>query len=365
MALTKGGATLSSATVNTTSWKPTVTTTPGNASLSVRALVGKRPGRTATRTVPLPDVVAPQGSYTSTWDNNTGDATITEDALTDNLPVSGVTRTVDWGVGSPVAWPSGTTITHTYPLVAQRYTPSVTLEDAAHNVTVVDVSAIVIMDTQAPTGAFAVAPASGWSGFTPVTVTQQGVLADNWSPADHIARSVDWGDGKIQTWTTGTTLAHRYATAGTYTPVVTMTDEAHNPATVSTSEVVVTADTIGPKVKLTLPRAKHSVKAWKTLRGKATDAQTGVKRVWLKAVEKRHGSWFGYNAVTHRWSKAATKAKAFSRTKAFTRTTNAQHQWAAKLTKLRQGTLVYKVWATDAVKNRSATVTHKASLSHR
>ena len=86
VALTKGGATLSSATVNTTSWKPTVTTTPGNASLSVRALVGKRPGRTATRTVPLPDVVAPQGSYTSTWDNNTGDATITEDALTDNSP---------------------------------------------------------------------------------------------------------------------------------------------------------------------------------------------------------------------------------------------------------------------------------------
>jgi len=141
VSLTKSGATLSSTTVTTTSWAPTVTATPGNASLSVRAVVGKRPGKTATLTVPLADVTAPQGSYSSSWSNDTGVATITEDSLTDNSPVSGVTRTVNWDDGTSVAWPTGTTITHSYSLTEARYVPTVTLEDAAHNQNVVDVPA--------------------------------------------------------------------------------------------------------------------------------------------------------------------------------------------------------------------------------
>ena len=40
VSLTKGGTTLSSTTVTTTSWAPTVSTTPGTASVSVRAVVG-------------------------------------------------------------------------------------------------------------------------------------------------------------------------------------------------------------------------------------------------------------------------------------------------------------------------------------
>ncbi len=154
-----------------------------------------------------------------------------------------------------------------------------------------------------------------------------------------------------------------YATADSYTPVVTITDEAGIPADIPTSAVVVSADTTGPKVRLTVPSAKHSVKAWKTLRGKATDAGTGVKSVWLKAVEKRKAGWFGYNAATHTWVKAATKTKAFKKAKPFTRTTNAQHRWTAKLAKLAKGTLVYKVRATDMVGNRSATVTRTAKLT--
>src|SRR5204863_10181307 len=104
-------------------------------------------------------------------------------------------------------------------------------------------------------------------------------------------------------------------------------------------------------------------KAWKTLRGKATDTQTGVKSVVLKAVEKRGGSWFGYNAATHTWVKAGSKAKAFSRSKAFVLTANAQDQWTARLAMLRQCTLVYKVRASDQVHNLSVTVAHKASLT--
>src|SRR5215212_3484834 len=88
--LTQGGATLASAKVTTTHWSQTVTATPGTASLKVRPVVRNQPGKAATISVPLPDVTAPNGSYSSTWEDNTGDATITEDSLTDTSPVANV-----------------------------------------------------------------------------------------------------------------------------------------------------------------------------------------------------------------------------------------------------------------------------------
>jgi hypothetical protein len=365
VSITEGGVTLSSATVKTSSWTPTFKASPGTASLSVKAVARHKASKPTTISVPLDDVTAPDGSFSTTWDNDTGGATLTQDALTDNAPVSGVTRTVDWNDGTaPVAWTSGTTIGHTYPLTAKRYVPTVTLEDAAHNVRVVEAPAIVIDDTDAPTGTFTDENATAWAGFTKVTVSQS-ALADNWSPADKITRSVDWGDGTTTAWTSGTTVQHVYSVAGSFTPAVTVTDEAHNAATLQTSSVVVSADVVAPTVKLTLPSAQHSVRAWRTLRGTAVDHQTGVKRVSLKAVEKRHGAWFGYRVASHTWVKAATKSKAFATATSFALTTDSSHRWAAKLVGLARGTLVYKVWAVDQVGNRSATVTHSASLTQR
>jgi hypothetical protein len=197
-----------------------------------------------------------------------------------------------------------------------------------------------------------------------VTVFQQGALTDNWSPASKITRSVNWGDGTITAWPYGHPLTHVYTTAGSHTPVVTITDEAHNSAVVPTSQVVVTADTVAPLVKLILPStARHSVKSWRRLRGTATDAGTGVKQVELRAIEKRHGTWFAYKATTSTWVKAATKAKAFARSRPFILTTNARHRWSARLYRLRKGTLVYKVRAVDQVNNRSLTKAHKARLT--
>jgi hypothetical protein len=364
VAITMGGTTLASKTVTAVQWSPHFTGAPGNATLSVRAVIGKKPGRTATKGFVLPDVVAPNGSYSSSWTNSNGHATITQDSLTDNSPLSGVTRTVDWGDGTVVGWPTGTTINHTYPLTAMRYTPTVTLEDAATNSRVVDVPAIVIDDTSAPTGTFSNDTATAWAKWTKVTVSQS-AINDDWTPANLIARTVDWKDGTTSTWTAGTTISHVYATAGSYAPEVTIADEAHNTTTYPLSSVVVSLDTVAPTVKLTLPRAKHSVKAWRTLRGKATDAQTGVKSVSVKAVEKRLGHWFGYNAKTHRWVKAATKAKAFAASKAVVVKTDSSNRWAAALRRLAKGTLAYRVVAVDHVGNHSVTVSHTATLTKR
>jgi 5'-nucleotidase len=363
--LTEGGATLSSTTVTTTSWPITVFTAPGTATLSVRGVVGRKPGRTATRSVVLADVTPPTGSYSSSWVDNTGEATITQQTLTDNAPVSGITRTVDWHDPlSPgtVSWPTGLTLRHTYPLTEMRYVPTVTLKDAANNTQDVDAPAVVINDSEAPTGTFVNETATAWASFTQVTVSESDV-DDNWTPDELITRSVNWGDGTTTAWTSDSPATHVYAHAGSFTPVVTITDEAGNANPVSTSGVVVTADTHGPTVKVTAPRAKHSVKAWKTLRGTAKDAETGVKGVWLKAVEKRGAAWFGYNAMTHAWVKTASRTKAFKAAKAFSRTTDAQHRWTARLANLRKGTLVFKVRATDVVGNRSATTSRTATLT--
>jgi hypothetical protein len=64
-------------------------------------------------------------------------------------------------------------------------------------------------------------------------------------------------------------------------------------------------------------------------------------------------------------SRPGAKAKAFAKARAFALTTNAEHEWAAKLAKLRKGTLVYKVRATDLMKSRPAVLAHTASLTTR
>lgn len=365
--LAKGGATLVSTTVTTTSWTTTVTTTPGTASLSVRAVLSKKPGKVSTISVPLPDATPPTGGFTATWDNNTGLATLAVTTPVSDNSGGAVTAMVDWNDGSPAeAWNLAGNTTHTYPLTAARYVPVVTLTDSSTNSNPVSSNAVVINDSEAPTGSFTTGPATAWAKLDAVTLTQT-ALADNWSPAENITRSVDWGDGSApEAWTTGTTLAHTYTVAGDFTPAVTLTDEAGNPAVAPGTAVHVNVDSTAPVVRFVLPKSKHSVRAFTTLKGKATDTGgTGVSKVTVKAIEKRGTAWYGYNATTKRWVKASTKAKAYSRARAAVVSTGARHLWTVKLSGLRKGTLVYKAFAKDLVKNKSATISHKATLTRR
>jgi hypothetical protein len=367
--IVRAGTTIASTKVSTTSWDVDVAGKPGQVlTVNVRGIRTHFKGKNASTTVPLTDHIAPSATYTSSWNNSTGVATLTEVGLKDDSALSGVIRTVDWGDGSaPDTYLDGDPITnasHPYPLTAMRYVPKVTLEDAAHNTREVDAAAVVINDTEAPVGSFTNGNTTAWAKLTKVRLSQT-ALSDNWTPADLITRVVAWGDGKTSTWTKGTTISHVYVKGGTFTPKVTITDEAHNSATVSTSAVRVKVDKTGPKLTVALGKPRHSVKAWQKLHGRATDTGTGVKTVSLKAIEKRKGHWYGYNAKTHRWVKAATKAKAFARSKALTRTTNSHHRWTAKLRGLRKGKLVVRAWAVDRVGNHSATVTRMATLTHR
>jgi hypothetical protein len=364
VSIVKGATTLASKTVTTLSWDPTVTSGPGQATLQVQAVINHSKGAATRVTVVLPDKIAPTGAFSTSKVDVSKQGTITQTALADDSGVAGITRTVSWGDASgPVAWTAGTQISHTYAAIG-RYVPTVTLTDAANNSVEYTLDAIVLGDVTAPTGSMSVAPAAAWAGFTKVVATPS-ALADDVSPSDKVAVHVAWDDGSTSDSQGSAPLEHVYAAAGTYHAAVTLTDEAGNPTSLGQFTVTVTADTVAPTLRFVLPRSKHSVKAFSTLRGKATDTGTGVASVTLKAIEKRGSAWYGYNAQTKRWVKAATKTRAFGRARAAVVKPNSKNAWAVALSGLRKGTLVYRAFATDRVANRSGTLSHQATLTAR
>ena len=186
------------------------------------------------------------------------------------------------------------------------------------------------------------------------------------TPDNKIARTVDWGDGTSADWATGTTLTHVYKSHGTFTPRVTLTDQAGNSSAPIASSPSRSRSTRRPRSSSSGCRGTSTP----SRRGRPCAARPRTRapasrRSRCRSSRSAAATWYGYNAKTHRWIKAATKAKAFAKQQDAPAKIDAQHRWSAKLAHLRKGTLVYKVWATDEVKNRSATVTHKASLTHR
>ena len=100
--MTKGGATLVSTTVTTTSWSPHRHRTRATPRSACRAVMRTKPGKGATVAVSvrLADVTAPPGSFTSCVGQQHRLATITQESLTDDSRSAGITRTVDWDDGT-------------------------------------------------------------------------------------------------------------------------------------------------------------------------------------------------------------------------------------------------------------------------
>jgi hypothetical protein len=315
--------------------------------------------------VPIHDTTAPVGTFAVSWDNNTGDATVTP-TVTEDFP-DGWTGSIDWADGSPSeAFTTSDPLTHHYGQTANRYPVAVTLTDKAGNVATPAVDAVVINDLTAPTGTYTAGPAKAWASYTKVALTQV-TETDNWSPAGFVTRSVAWGDGTVTTGTAAAgTVTHVYKVAGTFTPVVTLTDEAHNSsAPIAASAVTVTKDTVAPRVALRLPTLpRTSVRKWTTLRGTVKDAGVGVRAVRVRAVEKRGLYWFAYRPATHRWVKTGKlMSTAFAKTGLQVVTPGSTGGWAARLVNLRKGYLVFHVQGVDRVANVSKVLAHAQKLT--
>ncbi|HEU4810703.1 MAG TPA: PKD domain-containing protein [Nocardioides sp.] len=360
------GTVLDHDTVSAPSWVAVVTAPAASiVRLTVVPVNGVRKGRSSSLSKALPDLTGPTGTFTV--DRVGGDATVTQVALADDVsPASGIARVVDWADGTaPQPWVSGTTIAHSY-LGQGLWRPTVTLTDEHGNVSVVQLSAVVIGDETAPTGTFSSGPASAWAAWTAVNLTQL-AIHDDFSADEFIVRTVSWGDGTTSPWASGTVLQHVYAGAGTFTPSVAMTDDAGNSSTAAAQQVVVTRDATAPTIRLALPRTnKTSVRSWRTLKGRATDAGTGVKLVRVKAIEKRGARWYAYKPATGRWVRAgALRSGAWAKAGAKTVAPASTGAWQVGLRRLAKGTLMYRVIAWDQVRNVSRPVVHTQKLTRR
>lgn len=367
VSLTNAGTVLQSDKVTTSDWTSTTTLGAGNTvTVKVVPLAGKKPGKPASVSGYLPDVTAPVGTFHVVQDSpGSQHITVVQDTLSDDLtPTGDIVRTISWDQGmTPEAWNDEG---HTYPAGdPHSYQPTVTLRDAAGNEEVVSLGTVVVGDHLPPTGAFE-ATVSGWARWGEIALKYTEDLADNFSASDKVTCTVAWGDGSTDTWTGGATPTHEYDEAGTYEATVTLADEAGNTADAKVVTVEVKADTARPTVKLTKPAKLKSVRAWKRLKGKASDVDgTGVRNVKVRIVEKRHGRWFAYKAPTRTWVKGgSTKATAFKRSRP-AKVVPVDGVWRYRMAGLRKGSIVVKVKGTDNVGNPSKVRTYSQLLSRR
>ena len=115
-----------------------------------------RSGTAASVTQDVPDLNAPNGTFTVSWVDRTG--TITQTALTDDGPVGQITRTVSWGDGTAAqAWTGGHD--HQPPVRRGRAVPADRhAQGRPGNTRVVNLAAIVPGDKTAPVGTFTTSP---------------------------------------------------------------------------------------------------------------------------------------------------------------------------------------------------------------
>jgi PKD domain len=368
VSLSSGGTVLESDKVTESDW--TTNTTQGAGSrvtVKVIPLAGKKPGRQTSVSQDLPDLTAPNGTFEVVQAQpGDRDVTIQQLSLSDDVTQpNNILRTIRWDQGAPAEpWNGGT---HTYAVDMHAYNPVVVLKDAAGNTRAVDLSTVVVGDRSAPTGSFG-ATASGWARWTKIALTETTPVDDNFDDVGNvITRTVDWGDGSSNTWTGSVAPTHVYADAGTYTPQISLTDQAGNEtAPLAANAVQVTADTGRPTVTVKKPATRRTwVRSWVRLRGKVSDAATGVKVVKIRLIEKRGTTWYAYRSSSHRWVRGGTtQAAALRRATIAKARPNAKSKWSYQVSGLRKGRFVVQARAVDNVKNVSKTRTVSQALTH-
>jgi PKD repeat protein len=281
----------------------------------------------------------------------------------------------DTSTNSPSKWDwdfgDGSTSTsqspsHTYDKPGD-YTATLTVTNAAGSDTTTSHVTVTDPDDKPPTGTFSIGPATGWARGTPVTLTQTS-LSDDKTPGGSIRRSVNWHDGSIAAaWSAGTRITHVFGRAGTFAPTVTLTDLGGNIATVTTPSVTVRTDTTAPVTGLLRPADRSSSSAWRVLKGRDSDGQSGVAWVHVSAIEKRGGAWYAYRPATHSWVKAGSRAAALRKSRAgraiLARAGVGASPWTFHRAGVRTGVLVVRVVAADRSGNRSRTLSYSQRLT--
>ena len=268
--------------------------------------------------------------------------TLTESGLT---APGAVTRTVDWGDGTVE---SAAPIVHRY-AVPGAYSIKVTLNDGTETGDGVFPAGSTVSVAFAP-GTYA------WqrpSIYTYPGYQEQGTMLASGLPATSKVWT-GWGDGETSLLAGGTsaTVAHWYG-LGTWTPKVTLQNAQGKATPRSANSLTVLSDTTAPSVSLTVPATPTKASSWNTVKGKASDSQSGMDVVGFQAYKWNATTTSYYNFSSKSWVKynggtppAAAQAL---------RPVDASGNWTASLTGLSKGwTLQVWYYAYDKVGNGSA-----------
>lgn len=128
-----------------------------------------------------------------------------------------------------------------------------------------------------------------------VKITQTG-LSDDTTPTGDIVRKVLNGDGTpARAWSGTTPIELQYATVGTFSPRVELTDAAGNVTLVVLPGIQIRKDTTAPTVRITTPANATKVASWRRISGVTTDIGTGVIGTQVAVLLKRpDGYWYVY-----------------------------------------------------------------------
>ncbi|WP_433298570.1 PKD domain-containing protein [Actinoplanes sp. CA-030573] len=236
--------------------------------------------------------VAPTATYTldsaAIWAGQR--VTLTESGR--NGPAT-TTRTIDWGDGT-VETPG--TPTHSYASPGS-YGIKVTLTDGTETGTGVFPAGSTVTVTTSP-GTYS------WERPTiytyPGYMEQGSMLASGLPTASQVWTG--WGDGETSLLASaaGTSVAHWYGT-GRWTPSITVQNAQGRATPRPAASLTVLNDVTTPSVSLTVPSTPSKASSWSTVKGKASDTQSGVDVVGVQAYKWNASTTYYYNFVSKSW----------------------------------------------------------------
>jgi hypothetical protein len=236
---------------------------------------------------------------TSIWTGQ--QVTLTQTALEDSTPETPVQRVVTWGDGSVQTLDADAVkATHKY-AANGSYQVSVALKDAD--------TAEVPGTISNATSTVVVATAGGTYKFTPTwnwTWAGGGYNAKyelSGVPANATRVWVNWGDGETSLLSRSTTTTHHYYAFGKYTATVTLENAQGKTVPKAAGWYSTVADESSPTATLTVPSSPSKASSWKTIKGTAKDAQTGMDAVGVQLWKWTSSADYYYNFSTKKWVK--------------------------------------------------------------
>ncbi|GAA2505368.1 hypothetical protein Ahu01nite_042160 [Winogradskya humida] len=336
-------------TPTTSAPEPSDTPTTSDPEPSGTTTPPVEPSSPPTSTPPVPDTIKPTGKFslntTSLWVGQK--VTFTQGAVTDNGPVTEVTRVVSWGDGTSTTLKA----TGQAPVNKQytrngKFTITLTVTDKAKNSS----KTSSVLNVTVP-GKFKISKYSIWPGER-VTTTFSSV------PAGTTRIRFDNGDGYVQeikpkNQAIKVFYYHR-KNGGLIKGKVTLRATFYNKFGASSAVYVgvvnVKTDSWKPVVSVKKPKNPTKIKSWKTVTGTVSDKGSGAPYVYVW-VTRINGSAVYCYTPAKKWKRVYSEEQ--YNNCAPVAITPSKGKWSLKINGLGKGTVYVDARAWDWADNAS------------